>query len=142
MCLGGMGGVAGAVAAPGGRGMAGTAEEAMVRPAFGGAGMVGGAPAAVGRGLGGRLIMAASRGLAAPGLPSRRGGRTMRTVSFFGSFMVGDASAGDGLSLSPRQTLDNCLLAKGCQIFHSDRGIFVVNFDLELAPGWQPVHGA
>ena len=57
--------------------------------AFGGAGIVGGAPATVGSGLGGRLIMAASRGLAAPGLPSRRGGKTMRTVSFFGSFMAG-----------------------------------------------------
>jgi hypothetical protein len=57
--------------------------------ALGGAGMVGGAPEKVGRGFGGRLIMAASRGLAAPGLPSRRGGRTMRTVSFLGSFMAG-----------------------------------------------------
>lgn len=57
--------------------------------ALGGAGIVAGAPATVGRGFGGRLIIAASRGFAAPGLPSRRGGRTMRTVSFFGSFMAG-----------------------------------------------------
>jgi hypothetical protein len=67
-----------------GLGGGGTAE-----PGAGGAGMVGGAPATVGSGLGGRLIMAASRGLAAPGFPSLRGGRTMRTVSFFGSFMAG-----------------------------------------------------
>lgn len=115
--LGGMGGVAGAAGAPGGGGMAaagaaglgmagmlkglggggGTAEPgAGGIPGLGGAGMVGGAPAAVGRGLGGRLIMAASRGLAAPGLPSRRGGRTMRTVSFLGSFMAGDYYCGRG----------------------------------------------
>jgi hypothetical protein len=56
---------------------------------FGGGGMLGGAIAAVGSGLGGRLIIAASRGLAALGFPSRWGGRTMRTVSFFGSFMSG-----------------------------------------------------
>ena len=113
--LGGGGGAeAGAAGAPGGLGMAGTDGAAAtlglgmtgmlkglgggcgtVAPGaagmigFGGAGMVGGAPAAVGRGFGGRLIMAASRGLAAPGFPSRRGGRTMRTVSFLGSFMAG-----------------------------------------------------
>jgi small subunit ribosomal protein S14 len=38
--------------------------------------------------------------------------------------------------------LNNYLLAKGCQIFHSNRGIFVANFDLELAPGRQPVHSS
>ena len=55
--------------------------------------MVGGAPAMVGSGFGGRLIIAASRGLAAPGLPSRRVGKTMRTVSFLGSFMAGFTTA-------------------------------------------------
>jgi small subunit ribosomal protein S14 len=87
--LGGMG----ADAAAGGGGIPGT-EGAGGRPGLGGAGMVGGAPTMVGRGLGGRLIMAASRGLAAPGLPSRRGGRTMRTVSFLGSFMAGFSNCG------------------------------------------------
>jgi hypothetical protein len=72
-------GVCGAPASPGAGGMTG----------LGGVGMVGGVPAIVGSGFGGRLIMAASRGLAAPGFPSRRGGKTMRTVSFLGSFMVG-----------------------------------------------------
>ena len=76
--LKGLGGC-GAPASPGAGGMTG----------LGGAGMVGGVPAMVGSGFGGRLIMAASRGLAAPGFPSRRGGKTMRTVSFLGSFMVG-----------------------------------------------------
>ncbi|HEY5705381.1 MAG TPA: hypothetical protein VIS96_07390 [Terrimicrobiaceae bacterium] len=41
--------------------------------------------AAFGTGLGGRLIIAVSRGFDARGWPSRRGGRTMRTVSFLGS---------------------------------------------------------
>ncbi len=68
----------GGMAAPGAGGIEG----------LGGVGIVGGAPAAAGMGFGGRLIMAASRGLAAPGLPSRFGGRTMRTVSFLGSFMA------------------------------------------------------
>ena len=36
-------------------------------------------------GLGGRFIIAVSRGLDDNGWPSRRGGRTMRTVSFLGS---------------------------------------------------------
>jgi hypothetical protein len=76
--LKGLGGC-GALAIPGAGGI----------PGLGGAGMVGGVPAMVGRGLGGRLIMAASRGFAAPGFPSRRGGKTMRTVSFLGSFMAG-----------------------------------------------------
>lgn len=67
-------------------------------PGRGGAGMLGGAPATVGSGFGGRLIMAASRGLAAAGLPSLRGGRTMRTVSFFGSFMAGVAGCGRAAS--------------------------------------------
>jgi hypothetical protein len=52
--------------------------------------MEAGAPDTVGRGLGGRLIMAASRGFAALGALSRRGGRTIRTVSFFGSFIMRD----------------------------------------------------
>jgi hypothetical protein len=40
-----------------------------------------------GAGFGGRLIMAFSRGFPAADCPSRRGGRTMRTVSFFGSLI-------------------------------------------------------
>ena len=40
-------------------------------------------------GLGGKLIIAVSRGLDARGLPSRRGGRTIRTVSFLGSGIWG-----------------------------------------------------
>lgn len=51
---------------------------------FGGGGIVEGAPAETGRGLGGRLTEP-SLGLGEPGMPSLRGGRTMRTVSFFGS---------------------------------------------------------
>jgi len=39
-------------------------------------------------GLGGRLIIAVSRGLEATGMPSRRAGRTIRTVSFLGSAIV------------------------------------------------------
>jgi hypothetical protein len=88
--LNGFGG--GGVAAPGMGGIGG----------LGGAGMPAGAAAAVGKGLGGRLIMAASRGLAATGWPSRRGGSTMRTVSFLGSFMAG----GDGCWRFGREPLD------------------------------------
>jgi len=81
-------GLGGSGAAPAGRGMPGGGGTTGAPGGFGGAGMVGGAPWAVGKGLGGRFTMAASRGLAAAGAPSRRGGRTMRTVSFFGSFMA------------------------------------------------------
>ena len=116
--LGGRGAAVGAAGAPGGLGMAGAGGVAVIpglgsdgmanglggaggmippgvggAPGLGGEGMVGGAPVAVGRGLGGRLTIAASRGLAAPGFPSRRGGRVMRTVSFFGSFMAGFSGA-------------------------------------------------
>ena len=41
-----------------------------------------------GTGFGGRLIVAVSRGVSARGWPSRRGGRTIRTVSFLGSAIV------------------------------------------------------
>ena len=41
-----------------------------------------------GTGFGGRLIIAVSRGLEATGVPSLRAGRTMRTVSFFGSAII------------------------------------------------------
>jgi hypothetical protein len=76
-------GGSGAAGAPPGIGIA--AGFVGMLKGFGGAGMVGGAPVAVGRGLGGRFTIAASRGLAAVGPPSRLGGRTIRTVSFFGS---------------------------------------------------------
>ena len=46
--------------------------------------MTGGA----GTGFGGRLIIAVSRGLEVTGVPSLRAGRTMRTVSFFGSAII------------------------------------------------------
>lgn len=52
--------------------------------ALGGFGALGGAT-----GFGGRFNITVSRGLEAMGLLSFRGGRTMRTVSFFGSAMVG-----------------------------------------------------
>ena len=42
-------------------------------------------PPGTGTGFGGRLIIAVSRGLEAMGEPSRRAGRTILTVSFFGS---------------------------------------------------------
>lgn len=58
--------------------------------ALGGAGAAGADGA--GTGFGGRLIIAVSRGVEAAGCPSRLGGRTMRTVSFFGSLMVNDYS--------------------------------------------------
>jgi hypothetical protein len=103
-------------------------------PGFGGAGMVGGAPAMVGRGLGGRLIMAASRGLAAPGFPSRRGGRTMRTVSFLGSFMAGVYDCWRvGVEPLDEQEGEDYLRARGCQIFRFDRGSFVSAGKLALA---------
>jgi len=53
---------------------------------FGGA--EGGTAGPAAAGLGGKLTMALSRGLAPVGLPSRRGGRTILTVSFLGSDMV------------------------------------------------------
>jgi len=68
----------------GGRGIAGTPiAEGVI-----GAGMSGADEAFGGgtrTGFGGRLIMAVSRGLEVTGPPSRRAGRTIRTVSFFGS---------------------------------------------------------
>jgi len=93
-------GAAGTAAETGGLGTAGAAGAAMaglgaragaggMPGGLGGAGILGGEPTAVGSGFGGRLTMAASRGLAALGFPSWRGGRTMRTVSFLGSFMAG-----------------------------------------------------
>ena len=44
--------------------------------------------AGLGTGFGGKLIIAVSRGPEAAGWPSRRGGRTIRTVSFLGSDIV------------------------------------------------------
>lgn len=124
--LGGMGGAKGAAALPGGRGGAGI-------PAFGGAGIVGGAPATVGRGLGGRLIMAASRGLEAPGFPSRRGGRTMRTVSFLGSFMVGFATAGGMAEASGRSEKAELTAIVKVSNVSLQAGDFFRAVDLELA---------
>ena len=118
--LGGEGGIA----EPGAVGM----------PGLGGAGMEAGAPATVGRGLGGRLIMAASRGFAAPGFPSRRGGRTIRTVSFLGSFMAGAYYCWRvGREPHFRQEGENYPASKGCQIFRGDSGIFSARGELLLA---------
>lgn len=47
-----------------------------------------GAPPGTGTGFGGRLIIAVSRGLEATGVPSRRAGRTILTVSFLGSAII------------------------------------------------------
>jgi hypothetical protein len=80
---GGLGGATGGFGAPeaeGGIGGLGGAEESP--GGLGGA--EGGTPGAAGAGFGGRFTMAFSRGLAPLGWPSRRGGRTMRTVSFLG----------------------------------------------------------
>jgi hypothetical protein len=96
-------------------------------PAFGGEGMVGGAPVAVGRGFGGRLTIAASRGLAVPGFPSRRGGRTMRTVSFLGSFMAGFFSGRRrGARLSSTKSIRINLHPEGVNYFAPDRRFFVL----------------
>ncbi len=72
----------------GGRGTAGA--EGIVEGAFNPLGATGGGgttgdPPETGTGFGGRLIIAVSRGLEAMGEPSRRAGRTILTVSFFGS---------------------------------------------------------
>ena len=150
--LGGRGAAVGAASAPGGFGMAGAGGVAvipglgmdgmanglggaggMIPPgvagvsAFGGEGMVGGAPVAVGRGFGGRLTIAASRGLAAPGFPSRRGGRTMRTVSFLGSFMAGFFSGrrrSTRLSSTKSSRINRHL--EGVNYFAPDRRFFVL----------------
>lgn len=49
---------------------------------------------AAGTGFGGRLIIAPSRGVELVGGPSLRGGRTIRTVSFFGSLMLVQCAGG------------------------------------------------
>lgn len=59
-----------------------------------------------GTGFGGRLIIADSRAVDVAGCPSRRGGRTMRTVSFFGSlildsYVIGENSAIWRFGLNP-----------------------------------------
>ena len=150
--LGGRGAAVGAAGAPGGFGMAGAGGVAvipglgmdgmanglggaggMIPPgvagvsAFGGEGMVGGAPVAVGRGFGGRLTIAASRGLAVPGFPSRRGGRTMRTVSFLGSFMAGFFSGRRrSARLSSTKSIRINLHPEGVNYFAPDRRFFVL----------------
>jgi len=83
---GAMGGFnpAGASGAEGGfGGVRPTGGEGGLSPAGGS----GAPPVGAGTGFGGRLIMAFSRGFPAADCPSRRGGRTMRTVSFFGSLI-------------------------------------------------------
>lgn len=76
----GAGGTTG-VAAADGAGMAGLLTTG------GTAGAAEGAPG-TSMGFGGRLIIAVSRGLEATGVPSRRAGRTILTVSFLGSAIV------------------------------------------------------
>ena len=79
------GGAAGATPM-GGIGAAGGGTGAPTGGAEGGGTAAGGViPGGFGIGLGGRLIIAVSRGVDAKGWPSLRGGRTIRTVSFFGS---------------------------------------------------------
>ena len=83
----------------GGLGIPGT-DGGLGMPAEGG-GMVGdetvkgtdgsGGGAETGTGFGGRLIIAFSRGDEGTGAPSLRAGRTMRTVSFFGSAIFLDS---------------------------------------------------
>ena len=83
---GGLGGAMGA-ANPGGLGR--PEVEGGVKPDGGLGGAIGeGAPGAVG-GLGGRFTITLSRGVLTDGVPSLRGGRTIRTVSFLGSDMAG-----------------------------------------------------
>jgi hypothetical protein len=85
-----MDGIDGGLGMDGIDGGLGIAGEAMTEGA-GGFRLTGaavGVPLGTGTGLGGRLIMAVSRGLEATGVPSRRAGRTILTVSFFGSAIV------------------------------------------------------
>lgn len=77
---GGFGSVEGGLGSPPGAGG--------VSPDGGLGGAMGAAPGAVG-GLGGRFNITFSRGVLEPGVPSLRGGKTIRTVSFFGSDMAG-----------------------------------------------------
>ncbi len=80
---GGFGAAGGAL---GGEGGLGTESPT---GAAGGAGATGGAEGgAFCTGFGGRLIIAVSRGFELSGWPSRRGGRTIRTVSFLGSSII------------------------------------------------------
>ncbi len=74
-------------------GLGGTGIPGIEPGGFSPAGMTGGGgtaedPPDTGTGFGGRLIIAVSRGLEAMGEPSRRAGRTILTVSFFGSAIV------------------------------------------------------
>lgn len=78
--LGGLGRVEGGLGSP--------PAVGAVSPEGGLGGAIGAAPGAVG-GLGGRFNITFSRGVLEPGAPSLRGGRTIRTVSFFGSDMAG-----------------------------------------------------
>ncbi len=88
-----------------GFGTAGTAEG--FRPGGGGT-----TEAFTGTGLGGRLIIAASPEPGPTGAPSRRFGRTMRTVSFFGSDIGGSvAGLGEEKSQMPEDV----------SIFHATR---------------------
>ncbi len=87
------GGVGAAVIGGGGiEGGLGIAGGGGVRPDGAGGrrpkGAAGAEPPATGIGLAGRLIIAVSRGVEATGRPSRRAGRTILTVSFFGSAIL------------------------------------------------------
>jgi hypothetical protein len=127
--LKGLGG-AGGTELPGAVGMSG----------FGGGGIVGGAPAAAGRGLGGRLTEP-SLAFGAPGMPSLRGGRTMRTVSFFGSgdflgsFMAEETSDIRAVGSAPlnRPDREDCSVAVGVSNHSPLERTFLPCFDLLLA---------
>ncbi len=64
-----------------------------------------------GTGFGGRLIIAVSRGLEAIGAPSRREGRTILTVSFFGSAILKDY----GAELRGLSECETCKFFDACQ---------------------------
>jgi hypothetical protein len=69
-------------------GIPGTEAGGFNPPGMTGGGGTTGDPVGTGTGFGGRLIIAVSRGLDAMGEPSRRAGRTILTVSFFGSAII------------------------------------------------------
>jgi hypothetical protein len=91
----------------------------------GAAGVAGAAGAGVaGTGFGGRLIMAVSRGVDARGWPSRRGGRTMRTVSFFGSLMFEGTRGDSGVrSLVLSRITLKCQPCKGLACHFPHKGV-------------------
>jgi hypothetical protein len=147
--IGGLGAATGAATATGfgGSGAAG-APPGIGIPAgfvgmlkgFGGAGMVGGAPVAVGKGLGGRFTIAASRGLAAVGPPSRLGGRTIRTVSFFGSAGLLGSLMGLGSEIFDPEGGRELFVSEGLSIVSPAVGENSAKSAIFLAHGAAPGH--